>query len=81
MVENIRQCAMMQVTQDAEYQTFHEIIEYPTEKQERLLSTMDREQKLMGEVPEFRETFFVNRFGFRMTGSRRSNLICWRRSR
>ena len=41
--------------QDEEYQKFHEVIEFMNERQERVMSTMKRKQKLMEEVPELRE--------------------------
>ena len=57
LVANPKQYAMMRAMQDEEYRELHEVIEYMNERQERLTSTMERKQQLMGEVPEIREFF------------------------
>ena len=57
LVANPKQYAMMRAMQDEEYRELHEVIEYMNERQERLTSTMERKQQLMGEVPEIREIF------------------------
>ena len=55
LVANVKQYAIMRAIQDEEFQELHEIIEYKNDRQERLLSTLKREQKLMGDVLELRE--------------------------
>ena len=45
----------MRAMQDEEYQELHEINEYMNERQAKLTSTMERNQKLMGEVVQLRE--------------------------
>ena len=51
----MKQQAIMRAMQDEECQELHEVIEFMTERQERLMSTMKRKQKLMGEVLDLRE--------------------------
>ena len=46
---------MVQAIQDEECQEPHETIQYMNERQERLMSTMKRKQKLTGEVPRLRQ--------------------------
>ena len=67
---NVKQYAMLRAMQDEEYQEVHEVIEYMNEKQEQFTSTMERKQKLMGEVLEFRERK-TKKLESWMTGSRR----------
>ena len=55
LVAHVKQYAMIRAMQDEEYHELHEAIECMNEKQEKPMSTMDRKQKLIGEVPEFRE--------------------------
>ena len=59
---NVKQYAMMRAMQNEEYQELHEVIEYRNERQEKLVSTMECQQKLMGEVLELRDKC-VNKFG------------------
>ena len=55
LLANVNQYAMMRAKQHEEYQELHEVIEYMNERQEeRVMSTMQRKQKLIGEVPELR---------------------------
>ena len=55
LVANVRQYAMLREREDEEYHELHEVIEYMNERQEKLLFTMERKQKLVGEVPELRD--------------------------
>ena len=55
LVANVKHYAMMRAIQDEEYQELHEIIECMNERRERLMSTMKRKQKLMGDVPALHE--------------------------
>ena len=50
-VASMKQYAMMRAMQNEEYQELHEVIEYMNERQEKLMSTMERKQKLIGDVP------------------------------
>ena len=79
LVANVKQYAMMRAMQNEEYQEPHEVIEYMNERQEKLVSTMERQQKLMGEVLELRDKC-ANKLGSWTTGSRRRKWSCWRKS-
>ena len=50
----VKQYAMMRAMQNEEYQQLHQVIEDMNEWQEKLMSTMERQQKLMGNVRELR---------------------------
>ena len=45
----------MRAMRDEECKELHEVIEFMTVRQERLMSTMKRKQKLMGAVLDLRE--------------------------
>ena len=47
----MKQYAMMRAMQDDEYQELHEVIEHMNEWQEKFMSTTERKQKFVGEVP------------------------------
>ena len=47
----MKQNTMMRAMQNEQLQELHEIIEYMNERQERLMSTMECKQKLMGGSP------------------------------
>ena len=54
LVTIVKQCAMMRGMQNEEFQQLHQVIEDMNEWQEKLVSTMERQQKLMGKVLELR---------------------------
>ena len=59
---NVKLHATMRARQDEEHQELHEIIEFVNETRERLMSTMKRKRKLMGEVPRAaRQSFHETR--------------------
>ena len=60
---NVKQYAMMRAVPEKERQELHEAIQYMNESQERLLSTIKRKQKLMGEIPELREKIMPSNSG------------------
>ena len=49
---------MLRAMQDEEHREFHEAIEYMNEREGKLLAAMERKQKLIGEVVEFRDKKF-----------------------
>ena len=77
---NVNQYAMMRAKQHEEYQELHDVIEYMNERQERVMSTMKRKQKLMEKFRSFEKNDAKN-LGSWTTGSRRRNWNCWKRGR
>ena len=79
LVANVKQYAMMRAMQHEEYQELHEAIEYMNERQGKLMSTMERRQMLMGEVPELRDKLSEETRVYDRISAEEWN--CWRRSR
>ena len=63
LVANAKQHAVMNTVQEKECQELQKAIEDINERHKILVSMMERQQKLMGEVPELRENY-VNKLDF-----------------
>ena len=55
LVADATQYAVMRAVQEKECQELQKAIENINERHKRLMSMMERKQKLMGEIPELRE--------------------------